>query len=145
MKVQHFIQVHPSGSVGYPIPQSMELGSDHIFTALLRPLQIIQSLNKFHFHGQENPRKGCWLSIWGLPPIHCFRSHERALVATMILRFGSSLFAQALRTKLLQMKKIWLVVSTPLKKNMSQNGNLPQNRDGHKKIFELPPPRNSPW
>jgi len=32
-------------------------------------------------------------------------------------------------------KHDWLVVSTHLK-NMSQNCNLPQNRDEHKKIFE---------
>ena len=75
--------------------------------------QITSSLPLFD-HLRSNPSTnstcrtgnplGCWLSIWDSPhPL--LRSHERALVATMILRFGSSLFAQDLRTKLLQMKK----------------------------------------
>ena len=58
LQAQHIIQVHPSGSVGYPIPQSMELlGSDHILTALVRPLEH-NTLNKFHL--QDRKPIGPW-------------------------------------------------------------------------------------
>ena len=70
--VQHFIQVHPSGSVGYPIPQSMELGQ------ITSSLPLFDHLRSNHPIPQQIPLAGQETHEWvlalnmGLPSIASF-------------------------------------------------------------------------
>ena len=129
--VQHFIQVHPSGSVGYPIPQSMELGQITSSLPLLRPLQkpIPQQIP---LAGQETHERVLALNM-GLPP--SIASFTWAGVGRHNdLEIWELLVRTSFANKAPSNEKIWLVVSTPLKKYESKWESSP-NRDGHKKYL----------
>ena len=93
---------------------------------------IIQSLNKFHFHGQETHERVLALNM-GLPP--SIASFTWAGVGRHNdLEIWELLVRTSFANKAPSNEKIWLVVSTPLKKYESKWESSP-NRDGHKKYL----------
>ena len=106
-------------------------GSDHIFTALVRPLQkpIPQQIP---LAGQETHERVLALNM-GLPP--SIASFTWAGVGRHNdLEIWELLVRTSFANKAPSNEKIWLVVSTPLKKYESKWESSP-NRDGHKKYL----------